>query len=246
MKRLESRWDPWQTKLQQLFGPDRWGCLTALSVAGGVILFRSLGLFQSLELAALDYLFCLRPIDRVEDRIVIVTVNDQDIQSLGHWPLSDADLAKLLQRIQAERPRVIGLDFYRDLSIQPGNAALQQVYQTTPNLVVIEKLADAEDAGVPPPPHLPQNVAVGFNNIVVDPDGWVRRLLLYAQPETSETSGEATVRLSFAVQVVLKYLAKAGIQPEMVENGAMQLGKAHLQPLNPNDGSYINADGSSG
>ena len=60
------------------------------------------GLLQSLELAAWDQFFRLRPSEAVDSRIVIIEMNELDIQKLG-YPLSDEKLARLLSIIKKNR-----------------------------------------------------------------------------------------------------------------------------------------------
>ena len=51
-----------------------------------------------------------------DPRIVLVTITEQDIQTLGSWPLSDDVLAQTLESVARFGPRAIGVDIYRDLS----------------------------------------------------------------------------------------------------------------------------------
>ena len=55
--------------------------LTSLVVTSGVMGMRSLGLFQSWELTAFDQLMRLRPPEKPDDRFLIVTVGEADIQT---------------------------------------------------------------------------------------------------------------------------------------------------------------------
>ena len=95
-----------------------------LCIACIVIFIRSFGLFQSLELTALDEFFQLRPIEANQERITIIAIDEPSIRELGS-PISDATLAQLLEKINTYQPRAIGLDVYRDLEVPPGSQKLK-------------------------------------------------------------------------------------------------------------------------
>ncbi len=59
-----------------------------------------------------------------DPRIVLVTITEQDIQTLGSWPLSDDVLAQALESVARFGPRAIGVDIYRDLTVPPGSERL--------------------------------------------------------------------------------------------------------------------------
>jgi diguanylate cyclase (GGDEF)-like protein/PAS domain S-box-containing protein len=209
--------------------------LTALSVASCILLLRYFGIVQSLELAAFDQFFCLRPPEPVDERIVIVAIEEADLQFIGQWPLPDTVIAQSLQQIHRHQPRMIGLDLYRDLPVEPGHEHLQQAYKSIPNLIGIEKLEDQYSAAVLPPPILNQQ-RVGFNNVILDADGKVRRSLLYwtTQNKTHE---------SFALKLALGYLASEGISPQPAQNpNYLQLGQSVFPCFKRNDGGYAQAD----
>ncbi len=102
------------------------------------------GALQCLELTLLNQWFRLRPAESRSVPIVLVTISEPDIQQAGRWPLSDAQLAALLNRLKRSRPIAIGLDLYRDLPIEPGHAKLLNVFETTPNLIGITKAIGVE------------------------------------------------------------------------------------------------------
>jgi CHASE2 domain-containing sensor protein len=91
------------------------------TVAATVIAGNILGVFNLLEWEVRDEFFRLRPAASQEDAIVIVTIDEADIQAAGNWPISDRTLADLLTAIRAQKPRVIGLDLYRDIPEEPGH-----------------------------------------------------------------------------------------------------------------------------
>jgi diguanylate cyclase (GGDEF)-like protein/PAS domain S-box-containing protein len=212
--------------------------LTALGVAGFIMGLRLSGLLQPIEWAGLDLLFRTRPLEPKDERIVIVGINEDYINKLEQWPMSDARLAQLLQIIQAAKPRAIGLDIYRNFPVEPGHDELVQTMQSIPNLVGIERVEDEKWAAVPPPPTLDPKRQVGFNNIVVDSDRKVRRNIIYWW-----TADEKTHK-SFGLQLALMYLEPQNIKTKSLPEDPyyLQFGKGVLKPFVSNDGAYIRAD----
>ena len=212
--------------------------LTATGVAGCVIALRLTGLLQPWELGALDEFFRLRPLEPRDDRIVIVELSESDLQRIK-WPISDAMLTQLLQKIQLAQPRAIGLDLYRDLPSEEGQSELLKTFSKMPHLVGIEQLKDSESDGVAPPPELAKLDQVGFNNVVFDPDRKVRRSLLYWKK-----TSDGNVRKSFSLKLALVYLKALGIQEQAaVQNPRyLQLDQAVFPQFQSNDGVYAQAD----
>lgn len=227
--------NPW-VRLKEWIQQERRILIISFAVAACVIVLRLAGFLQSGELEALDQLYFWRPPELDSQRVVIVEINEADLQKIKQWPIPDTFIAKLLQKIDSFQPQAVGLDIYRDLLVQPGHAELMKVTRSMPNLVGIERLRDEKSLGVPPPPMLDQQ-QVGFNNIIVDADGKVRRSLLYWHID-----GKA--HTSFALRLALIYLKSRGItpQPASVNPKYLQLGQIVFRPFQENDGAYIHAD----
>ncbi|MDB9311546.1 CHASE2 domain-containing protein [Spirulina sp. CS-785/01] len=225
----------WVSQINQWFRDRKKLWWTSGTVAGLVIILRLTGVLQTWEWSAYDTGFRLRPQKGLDERILIVTVDETDIQWVGTWPFPDRLLANLIQRLQAANPQAIGIDIYRDLPVPPGHSTLEAVMENTPNLVMIEKLEDSQSVGVPPPDLDPD--AIGFNNIVTDGDGKVRRMLLYWH------IGE-DFKTSFALRLAQLYLQDQEIspQPAQINPEYLQLGQAVFRPLQPNDGAYVRLD----
>jgi CHASE2 domain-containing sensor protein len=209
--------------------------VTSLGVTALLVGVRLVGWLQPLELATYDSLVRLRPDASPDPRILVVAVTEADIQAQKRFPLSDLTVATLLQRLQQHQPRAIGLDIYRDLPQEPGNAALAKQLQAN-NVIAITKIPDAEDLGVSPPPGVPAD-RVGFNDITSDPDDVVRRSLLFADTETDTL-------FSFSLRVALAYLDKEGIRPQAgaIDPANLRLGNAELIPLKSTSGAYQTID----
>ncbi|MEM9218502.1 MAG: CHASE2 domain-containing protein [Cyanobacteria bacterium P01_F01_bin.150] len=201
-------------------------------VAIALLLIRLTGLCQPLEWAGLDLFFQQRPVATLSTRVSILTIDEPDIQSIGQYPFSDQTLTEILMALEHHQPRVIGLDIFRDLPVEPGYAILTQQFKQMPHLIGIEKVVGTQIA---PPPPLVETDRVGMADQIVDADGRVRRMLLSLRQD-----GE--LRLGLALKLALVYLKEQGIQPERLANNQIQLGKARLVPFQPNDGGYVRAD----
>ncbi|MDJ0730104.1 MAG: diguanylate cyclase [Crocosphaera sp.] len=221
---------------------EQWQAIlvTAPSITAIVIGVNHLGVLQLLEWAAYDQFFRLRPQEEISQRITIVTIDESDLTELEQWPLSDATIAKTLNILKAENPRVIALDIYRDLIVEPGHDQLVEVFESTPNLIGVEKVSGRP---VNPSPILAEKEQVALADLVVDPDSKVRRALLSVQRP------DGAIQLSLGTRAALDYLEQEGItltpiaDEEGTENSfKLQLGQAIFEPLDNNDGAYINAD----
>ncbi len=224
-------------RLKQSLGRGHRELITASSIVVCILFLRSIGLLQSLELAALDQLFRLRPHELPEDRITIVSIDEASLRQVGSWPIPDGVIAQLLQKLKVQNPSAIGLDIYRDLPVQPGYEDLLNLYQSTPNLIGIEQLANNKHANVSPPPILNRLDQVGFNNVLYDPDGKIRRSLLYWHIDNQAHE-------SFALKLALLYLKSSGITPKTAASNPeyLQLGKAVFTRFRSQDGAYVGAD----
>lgn len=215
-------------------------------VAGGILLLRGIGALQGLELSAYDQLVRWRPAAPTEDRVVIVKVDEEDMTDLRQWPMNDATLAAVIDRIAAQNPAAIGLDLYRDLPVEPGHAKLLAAYRQHSNLIGIQKLADNEaPRGILPPPELKDSDRVGFNNILVDADGRMRRAVIYWWANDPET-GDRVAHQSLAYRLAHFYLKRSGIAGRLNPDNPSEilLGHARLSPLQSNSGAYIGIDSS--
>lgn len=206
----------------------------SLGVSGLAIAISYTGIFQNLELSVLDRWFRLRPAEAREERIVVVTISESDLNRLQHWPISDEILSQLITNIKQQQPRAIGLDIYRDLPVPPGTAKLNSVLRSTPNLIGVEKAVEEE---VNPQPILKELGQVALADLIVDRDRKIRRGLLSIQLDNGQ------VQLSLAARLALMHLAAEGIELQAIEDTANRvLGKAIFVPLKGNDGGYIGAD----
>ena len=222
-------------QLSQFLGRKLNPVTISFAVSFAVIALSFTEIFQVLEWAVFDQFFRLRWQNKSDDKIVIVTIDEKDIGRVSHWPISDLTLTNLLTKIKQQQPRVIGLDIFRDLPVNPGHQQLVELMKSTPNLIGIEKVSGDK---VPPPPVLAELGQVAAADLISDSDGKIRRALLSIKPQNEET------RLGLGTALALNYLAQENIQLEILnsDKNIYRLGNATFSPLKKNDGAYINAN----
>ncbi len=204
----------------------------------GIIGLRNTGRFESLELTAYDWYIRLQPeVSDLDSRIVLIEINERDIQKQAKWPLTDATVARILEILLHGHPRAVGLDIYRDIPVPPGSKELNTILTKHHNIITAMKFGGDEKVGVPPPSVLKDTDQVGFNDVIVDPGGIVRRALLFLDDGKK-------VSYSFALRLALLSLEAEGVTPRQdpVHPEYLQLGKRTLPPFGANDGGYIRAD----
>lgn len=211
--------------------------ILALMVVFCIAALRELGYLQQAELALYDF-FVVSQLRRETTKppVVLVEITEGDIQRLGRWPLTDAMLAELLKKLLLYRPKVIGVDIYRDQYISPGSDDLTQIL-TKNNIVAVEKFGTGQDLAIEPPPALEGTDKIGFSDMVVDPDGVVRRGLLFLDDGKD-------VYFSLSLRLALSYLASQGISPQQGQHNPrhLRLGRVTFKPFESHDGAYVRAD----
>jgi PAS domain S-box-containing protein len=227
------------TVLKQQIWRSRGILITIPAIAGGLLILRLAGALQFLELVALDQMFRLRPVEPVDSRIVLVTIDESDIKQLGQWPMSDAVLARAITALKQQQPKVIGLDIFRDLPVEPGHQALVNVFASTPNLIGVKKVIEtAKGEVIQSPPQLEQQNQVSASDLVLDADGRIRRSLLSLRTQDNRPIFTLGAHLAFT------YLEDQGISRQSTnpEQTEFRLGRATFMPLQSHDGGYAGVD----
>jgi adenylate cyclase len=211
--------------------------LGAHLVAAMVILLYSFAWLQPLGLAVYDALRVSWAGHAVASPpIFLVGASESDLGRWG-WPLRDDDLANILERLAAWKPRAIGVDIYRDHPEPPGTDRLAAILAAHPEILWTFKLQEGDRPGVPPPAVLRGTKRAVLADIPVDNDGIARRGLLYADDGVTNYPG-------MAMALSLAYLTPDGIRLGGAGDGALTLGKATIAPLDEASGPYVRFDGS--
>ena len=204
----------------------------SIITTGFVLSVRQLGGFQFLELVTFDQMIRFQADAPPDSRILIVKITEADLKKQKQWPFTDRSLSQVLQKLQRAQAKVIGLDLYRNIPQPPGSDDLLKELQK-PNVITIKNLGDQNAEGVSPISGIPVE-QIGFNDLLIDPDGIVRRNLMYAY------QGEEKY-YSFSLRLSQKYLANRGISLKVTPD-ALQLGKTIFTPISTNAGEYHNID----
>ena len=209
------------------------GLLPGLLFLGLITGGRLAGAFQLLEWRAFDTFLRSRPPEALDETILLVSIDEQAIRSVGTYPIPDQQLALLLQTLQRHNPRAVGLDLFRDLPVEPGYPALVDTFQEMDNLIGIDKVSPP----IVSPPHTLLPEQVGFVDSLLDRDGRQRRVVLGTQTDQG-------FRYSLALLLAQAYLVQEDIS---LQNGlrdptTMRFGPAELPQIRPDFGGYINAD----
>ncbi|WP_424097429.1 CHASE2 domain-containing protein [Moorena producens] len=205
-----------------------------------VMVIRQLGILQLWELKAFDQLMRLRPNPGVDSRLLVVEAKDAEINRYG-YPLPDQTLAEVLDKLESNQPRVIGLDIFRERPREPGHQALSRQLQQNQKFIALCSARVAnnpENSGIKPPSGVPES-RLGFSNIMADPDGIIRRHLVFMHPYHDDP---CATDHSFSARVALHYLAQDGIKAKTIAMNKIRLGKSVLRELSANAGGYHNRD----
>jgi CHASE2 domain-containing sensor protein len=255
----------WQIvlNLQRLLRRMRQGWLAivvSLVMTIGLIGIHPLALLQSWELNVYDLMMQHRPDEGMDSRLLIVEVTDEDIkaqkqkgeslqrQSLSaqslhqevETSLSDRSLERLLNVLGQHQPRVIGLDIYRDFSVDSDRPELANRLRHTPGLITVCKAEDFDDPNIPsinPPPEVPLN-RVGFSDFREDSDGILRRHLLGMLPLLRTPDSRCNVDRAFGVAIAAQYLQQQNIKIQFTDNGDLQLGDRIIKILRSHHSAY--------
>ncbi|NEN99985.1 MAG: CHASE2 domain-containing protein [Moorea sp. SIO3I7] len=205
-----------------------------------VMVIRQLGMLQLWELKAFDQLMRLRPNPGVDSRLLVVEATDAEIKRYG-YPLPDQTLAQVLNKLESDQPRVIGLDIFRERPREPGHQALSRQLQQNQKFIALCSARVAnnpENSGIKPPSGVPES-RLGFSNIMADPDGIIRTHLVFMHPYHDDP---CATHHSFSARVALHYLAQEGIKAKIIAINKIGLGKTVFRELSANAGGYHNRD----
>ena len=206
--------------------------LASIAITGLLVVLRQVGGLQPLELFTFDTIVRLQAERDPDPRLLIVEITEADIRRQQEWPMSDQTVATILAKLQAQKPKAIGLDIYRDIPQGDGQAALKKELAAS-NIIAIESLGISADDSIPAPAEIPPD-RVGFNDLPIDLDGILRRSLIFAALEDEELH-------SLALQLSLKYLEDRDT-PFSVDRDSVYIGKTQFKNLTPDAGGYDSID----
>ena len=217
----------------------RQSVLAATFSMGVTYFFHVVGLLPYLERQFYDIALRVRPASSPATNIVIVGLTEKDIEKLG-YPVTDEVLANLINFIDQQNPRVIGLDLHRNVNIgERNNKKLDEIFSENEKLIGVEKTNGGNDEriSIPPPIQLELAKRTGASEIIEDVDNIVRRAYLYTQKVEKETEKKTSVT-AFGLAVALKYLEADKIFSEGSTKGWLKLKEAVFSPIKRADFFY--------
>ncbi|OKH30839.1 adenylate cyclase [[Phormidium ambiguum] IAM M-71] len=233
-----------KTREKLTFKFHSWKQLLLASMLGTSLVMglRLLGFLQPFELQAYDMLMRSRPDEGQDNRLLLITITENDVQAQPSEErqgasLSDNALEKLLKKLEQYQPRAIGLAIYRDRSVQPQYQDLISRMGKSDRFFAICKSSNHNHPGVLPPPEVPPE-RLGFNNVIVDDDGILRRHLLSMGLVSS-----CQTENSLSLQLAKQFLAEENIQWTMIQpEDYIQLGQTIFRTLEKDSGGYQQID----
>ena len=179
--------------------------LLAALVVLAVAAASGLKLLESVELEGYDLLVRSQPPPGPAQTVAIVDFDDPTFARLGVFPAPRATLAEVIDRISAGRPDLIGLDVLlseKRPAEAEGERRLAAALADAGNVILADNFGGKQLAPSEPLPEFRQNALdVGFVNLLLDGDGFVRRM--YLGLRTAEYQG-----VSFPVALVTNYVQK--------------------------------------
>lgn len=185
--------------------------------------------FQDLDRAAYDFTVDHGGLAAPSQQIVLVDFDDDTFARIGQYPIPRTIFADAISRIAAGKPRVMGLDVLlseprtaiEDKAMQDAltNAGMviiasQANVGTLPPAVPLPAFCQPEDAGVASgfcKEGAPGAMGYAFVNMVVDPDGFVRKANLLLAGASTATSFPLVLAQQYAGESVASGDAKSMI-----------------------------------
>lgn len=225
------------------------GCKIALggsAIATLIMGVRLTGLLQSWELAAFDGMMRSRPAEPIDPRILVVEVTQEDLG--GKYPVEDATLAELIEKIAQHQPRVIGLDMHRYQARPPGRKELLDQFQENSNLLTVCAALDSTPNFYPPGEFSQKQLKeqVGYSDLIKDYwiDNSIRRQFLSYNPKFTQ-SPTCITPYSLSLMLAKRFLQAEGKPLTTLPDGDWHHDQVILKPLNARTGGYQNLSGDS-
>ncbi|MDX2244547.1 MAG: CHASE2 domain-containing protein [Leptolyngbyaceae cyanobacterium bins.302] len=218
----------------------RFALLTSWVVTTFVVGLRLLGGLQMVELAAFDHFLRSRPQETLDDRLLLITVDEADLHYQDQrgmqreGSLSNQALQQLLVKLNRYRPAAIGLDIYREQAIASNLNSLRTPFNSLIVVCTIGGSANSPDSIAPPPGFSPEQV--GFGDTPLDSDRIIRRQYIGAS-----SNQPCNTDKSLNYLLARRYLQRQGIPP-VVTNETVSLGGRPFPNLERHHAAYQRED----
>jgi CHASE2 domain-containing sensor protein len=214
------------------------GCTLAVMVT------RSLGVMEALELSMFDRLISQRQPELIDNRLLVVEVTDNDAEDYG-YPQTDATLAKAIDKLQQFQPVAIGLNMHRNSPREPGRQDFISLFEKNPNLITVCSYG-SNDINYDPPPELSKaklTNQLSFSDLTPDElrhekGSSVRRQSLSYEPNLSGFTNNCKASNSFSFLLAMRFLENEGIKSQISNNQEWQIADVTFKRLAARTGGY--------
>jgi CHASE2 domain-containing sensor protein len=214
---------------------------TSLVVTSLVMGGRWLGVLQPWELEAYDHLLRQRSAEPADSRLLLVGADQENIREYK-YPLTDAILAQLIEKLEQHRPAAIGLDIFRNQPVLPGHKSLVAQLQQNQRLVTVCAFGTSKEDAVAGAAESPTE-QLSFNDLENDQQDYtVRRYLLSRNVNPISAFSPCETPYSFSLQLAYRYLEAKGIPTKTTPDKNWQFGSVVFKRLEPHIGGYQNLD----
>lgn len=210
--------------------------ITAIATIS-VWLIQSWGWLESGELNAYDRLTSWQFSPAIDERVVVITIDDYDrayqreqgMTMNMQGSLSDAALSQLLYKLESGKAKAIASDVIHDFPFEPQLAT--QISQMDNFLAICRvKINQPQLVSIAPPDQLTEQ-QIGFSNWAIDRDGTVRRQILGMSPDDVCQSD-----FSLSLRLALSYLGD--ISAKFNERQELEIGNVTFPKLQMTSGGY--------
>lgn len=227
----------------------RWHLAVSLLVATAVIFVRSFGWLQPLELKAYGWMLRQAPTEDYGNRVVLVDITQDDyeyyqFEDARQGSINDEKLYELLQNLDSYQPAAIAIALLRDRPDDIKSPKLRS-YLENPNNDHIYGICYAgntvsdDDA---PSPYI-SDARIGFDNLINDKDGTIRRQLLAMGQESDKRDCETnqSIELKLTARYIKSYAPSKSLWAAD-HSKDIYFGNMKLPRLEANPGAYQSKD----
>jgi class 3 adenylate cyclase len=186
------------------------------------------GWLDSPELRGYDFLIEKGPSPPLVEDIIVVDFDDATLAEIPVYPVPREFLARVMDRVAEGNPELIGLDIllteHRDAA---GDQKLVNAIARAGNVILVDNFGTEQiPASLPLEEFRKAALDVGFGNLPIDSDGFIRRMFLAVR--TPEYSG-----VSFPVALASNFMGQP-LQPGRAGTFRIGTQEIPLDGVSPN------------
>ncbi|MEM6614205.1 MAG: CHASE2 domain-containing protein [Cyanobacteria bacterium P01_C01_bin.72] len=220
--------------------PSKPQIISGISIAVITTIFIGLmqffGWLESAELGAYDRLLLWRYNPPVDERVLVVTIDDRDLayQNEQGWALNmrgslaDQALNQLIQKLNSASVRAIASDVIHDFPFAP---ELASTIAQNDNFVAICRVKNLPEFISIAPPQQLELRQLGFSNWAIDNDDTIRRQILGMSPDQLCQSS-----ISLSLRLALKYLGD--VTTQFNSQSPLEIAQVSFPRLKSSSGGY--------